>query len=133
MDVAIRLSAILESADARAAVLQPPCLAIDPAVHDKTYGVGSGRALKVGDDRRDPGCHHKSCVAASGIGRDDLYDVQAGVSERPGAQLGAASHVLFSARARFNMGRRPAWRAADAEPTVPRFAGSFERAHGAGD
>ena len=75
----------------------------------------------------------KSCVAASGSGRDDLYDVQAGVSERRGAQLGAASHVLFSARARLNMGRRSAWRAADAEPAVPGFAGSFERDHGPSD
>ena len=47
--------------------------------------------------------------------------------------IGAASHVLFSARARFDMGRRSARRPADAEPTVPRFAGSFERDHGASD
>src|SRR5882762_3301239 len=133
MDVAIQLPAILESAYARAAVLSPPCGALDPAVHDKTHGVGSGRALEAGDDRRDQGSHHKSYVAASGIGRDDLYDVQAGVSERRGAQLDASPHVLFSARARFNMGRRSARRAADAEPTVPRFTGSFERDHGASD
>ncbi len=31
---AIRLPAVLESAYARAAVLQPPCGALDPAVHD---------------------------------------------------------------------------------------------------
>src|ERR1700735_2200926 len=133
MDVAIRLPAILESAYARAALLYPPCGALDAALHNKTHRVGSGRAFEAGNDRRDQGCHHEPCVAAAGTGRDDLYDVQGAVSKRPGAQLGAASHVLFSACARFNMGRRSARPPADAEPAVPRIAGSVERDHGGSD
>jgi len=58
--------------------------------------------------------HHKSCVAASGIGRDDLYDVKQGYLNDE--RTTGATSVLFSARKRFNMGADlPARR--DAEPS----------------
>ena len=133
MDVAIRFSAILESAHARAAVLQPSRRALHPALHDPTHGIGAGGALKTEIAAAIASRYRGSHATAARSGRDDLHDVEARLSQRRCAQLGAASDVLFPTRGGRELGRGSSRCAADAEPAVPRIVGSDQRDHGAGD